>query len=165
MKFESPMLVVKDMEVSKAFYRRVLGLHVTADLGANVELTGGLSLQTLESWAGFIEKDPAEIRFGGNAEEQYFEEENFDAFLEKLAGMPEIRYVHAVKEFPWGQRVVRFYDPDGHIIEVGESMKTVCRRFLDSGMTLEQIAQRMDVPLRMVKNLARRAENDTGARG
>lgn len=49
MKFESPMLVVKDMEVSKAFYRRVLGLHVTADLGANVELTGGLSLQTLES--------------------------------------------------------------------------------------------------------------------
>ena len=44
-------------------------------------------------------------------------------------------------------------------------MKTVCRRFLDSGMTLEQIAQRMDVPLRMVKNLARRAENDAGARG
>ena len=73
MKFESPMLVVKDIEVSKAFYRRVLGLHVTGDLGANVELTGGLSLQTLESWAGFIEKAPAEIRFGGNAEEQYFE--------------------------------------------------------------------------------------------
>ncbi|WP_418667674.1 VOC family protein [Allofournierella sp.] len=155
MKYGNSMLVVKDMEASKAFYRQVLGLHVTADLGANVILTGGLSLQTLESWAGFIQKDPAEIHFGGQADEQYFEEENFDAFLEKLAALPGIRYVHPVQEFPWGQRGVRFYDPDGHIIEVGESLKTVCRRFLDSGMTLEQIAQRMDVPLRMVKSLAR----------
>lgn len=56
------------------------------------------------------------------------------------------------KEHSWGQRVVRFYDPDEHIIEVGENMEMVCRRFLDSGMTLEQVAERMDVPLDYVKN-------------
>lgn len=155
MKFASAMLVVKDMEAAKAFYRQVLGLHVTADLGANVTLTGGLSLQTLESWTRFIRKDAADIAFGGNDGEQYFEEEAFDAFVEKLEKLEGIRYVHPVQEHSWGQRVVRFYDLDGHIIEVGESLKTVCRRFLDSGLTLEQTAARMDVPLRMVKSLAR----------
>ena len=44
-----------------------------------------------------------------------------------------------------GQRVVRFYDLDGHIIEVGEEMKTVVERFLHSGMTLEEVSVRMDV--------------------
>ena len=64
----------------------------------------------------------------------------------------DIEYVHPVKEHSWGQRVVRFYDPDKHIIEVGENMKTVCRRFLDSGMSLEQTAERMDVPVEFVKD-------------
>ena len=56
-----------------------------------------------------------------------------------------------MKEYPWGQRVVRFRDPDGHIIEVGENMTAVCRRFLDSGMTPEEAAARMDVPVDYVR--------------
>ena len=59
-------------------------------------------------------------------------------------------YVHPVKEHAWGQRVVRFYDLDRHIIEVGENMQTVCKRFLDSGMAPLQVAKRMDVPLEFV---------------
>lgn len=51
--------------------------------------------------------------------------------------------------------MVRFYDPDMHIIEVGENMKTVCKRFLDSGMTPEQVAKRMDVPLKFVNGCMR----------
>ena len=65
-------------------------------------------------------------------------------------GAEDVALVHPVKEHPWGQRAVRFYDPDGHIIEVGENLQTVCRRFLGSGMTPEQTAQRMDVPLEFV---------------
>ena len=61
-----------------------------------------------------------------------------------------MEYVHPVKEHSWGQRVVRFYDPDRHIIEVGENIKSVCQRFADSGMTPEQVAERMDVPLEFV---------------
>jgi hypothetical protein len=40
---------------------------------------------------------------------------------------------------------VRFYDPDGHIIEVGEPMTAVAARFKESGMNVSQIAERMDV--------------------
>ena len=87
--------------------------------------------------------------FGGNDTEIYFEEDEFDQFAERLEECG-VEYVHPVKEHSWGQRVVRFYDPDKHIIEVGESMKVVCRRFLESGMTPEQVAKRMDVPMKFV---------------
>ena len=75
-----------------------------------------------------------------------------DAFAEKLKGIDDIDYVHSVIEHRWGQRVVRFYDPDRHIIEVGENIKAVPRRFLDSGMTEEDVSVRMDVPLEFVKS-------------
>ena len=55
----------------------------------------------------------------------------------------------------WGQRVVRLYDPDRHILEIGENMKAVCRRFRDQGMTPEQIAARMEVPLKFVTGCLR----------
>ena len=58
-------------------------------------------------------------------------------------------------EHSWGQRVVRIYDPDKHIIEVGENIKIVCQRFLDSGMTVEQVAERMDVPMEFVNGCIR----------
>jgi hypothetical protein len=58
--------------------------------------------------------------------------------------------VHGVKEFPWGQRVIRFYDPDRHILEVGEKMEMVCKRFLDSGMTVEETSKRTMLPIEFV---------------
>ena len=151
MKFQNPLLVVTDMEASKNFYKEVLGLDVILDFGANVTLTGGVCLQTKETWMAFIDAKENEIVFGGKNAELYFEEDDFDTFTEKLK-MQDIEYVHPVLEHRWGQRVVRFYDPDRHIIEVGENIKAVTRRFLDSGMTEEEVAERMDVPLEFVKS-------------
>ena len=141
------MLIVTDIDKSVEFYKKVLGLRVIMDFGVNKTLTGGLALQSLESWQEFIETD--DVVFGGNSSEVYFEEENFDIFTDKLKKCA-VEYVHPVKEHSWGQRVVRFYDPDKHIIEVGENIKTVCKRFLDNGMTPEQVAERMDVPMKFV---------------
>lgn len=147
MSFKNPLLAVADTDRSIRFYEEVFGLQVVMDFGANKTLTGGLCLQSLETWKGFIGTD--KIAFGANNAEMYFEEEDFDAFTERLKGL-DIAYVHPVKEHAWGQRVVRFYDPDRHIIEVGEAMETVCRRFLSAGMTPQQAAQRMDVPVEFV---------------
>ena len=151
MKFQKPLLVVTDMEASKKFYKEVLGLEVIQDFGANVTLTGGVCLQTKETWMDFINVKEDEIVFGGKNAEIYFEEDDFDAFVEKLK-MQDIEYLHPVLEHRWGQRVVRFYDPDRHIIEVGENIKVVTGRFLDSGMTEEEVAERMDVPLEFVRS-------------
>lgn len=148
MELKNPLLAVADMERSLAFYETVLDLRVVLDFGANKTLTGGLCLQTLETWRGFLDTD--RVAFGGNDAELYFEEDRFDAFAERLKTL-RIQYVHPVKEHPWGQRVVRFYDPDRHIIEVGENMAAVCRRFRDAGLTVEQTAERMDVPVDYVR--------------
>ena len=152
MKLKNPLLVVTDIDKSVEFYKNVLGLHKIMDFGANVTLTGGLCLQSKESFKEFI--DNKNIIFGSNSFEVYFEEDDFDSFAQKLETL-DIKYVHGIKEHSWGQRVVRFYDPDMHIIEVGENMKTVCKRFLDSEMTPEQVAKRMDVPLKFVNGCMR----------
>ena len=152
MKLKNPMLVVTDIRRSVAFYQKVLGLRVIMDFGANKTLTGGLCLQTAETWKDFI--GTKELSFGGHTAEIYFEEDDFDAFSEKLKTC-DVEYVHPIKEHSWGQRVVRIYDPDRHIIEVGENMKVVCTRFLDRGMTPEQVAERMDVPMKFVNSCMR----------
>ena len=147
MKLKNPLLAVSDIDKSVEFYKKVLGLRVISDFGANKTLTGGLCLQTYETWQNFIGTES--IIFGSNSFEIYFEEDNFDNFLQRLEKF-DVEYVHPVKEHSWGQRVVRIYDPDRHIIEVGENIKSVCRKFLDSGMTPRQVAERMDVPLKFV---------------
>lgn len=147
MKLKNPLLVVTDIDKTAEFYKKVLGLRVITDFGANKTLTGGLCLQTADTWKEFIGRD--DISFGGNSCEVYFEEDDFDKFAEKLEKCA-VEYLHPVKEHSWGQRVVRFYDPDRHIIEVGENIKAVCKRFLDSGMMPEQVAKRMDVPMKFI---------------
>ena len=44
------------------------------------------------------------------------------AFAKRLEGYEdEIQYVDRLTELPWGQKMVRFYDPDGNLIEVRSS--------------------------------------------
>ena len=156
MKYLGTLIVVKDIEKAKKFYHDVLDQDVIVDLGANVTLSGGFFLQTLESWIDFIHKDKDEIHYGNNDAELYFEEDDMDVFIDKLESF-NIQYVHPLKEHSWGQRVVRFYDLDKHIIEVGESMAVIVKRFISSGMTIEQTAIRMDVSIDYIKSLV--AEN------
>ena len=68
-----------------------------------------------------------------------------DALYRKLQDA-HVELVHELLEHRWGQRAVRFYDPDHHIVEAGEDMAEVVKRFLRGGMTVEQAAGRMDVP-------------------
>jgi len=150
MKYVSTLLAVRDLARSRQFYQDLLGLEVTADFGANIVLSGGIALQTAETWQDFIRTDS--ITFRHNSGELYFEAQDMGAFLRRLADF-DIEYVHPLKEHRWGQRVIRFYDPDYHIIEVGEDMAMVARRFQGSGLTDEQIAARMDVPLGYVQEL------------
>ena len=95
LRLQNPLLVVADMERSRNFYKTVLDLETVSDLGANVVLEGGLALQTLDSWAGFLGKTPGEIAFGGNDRELYCATGDFDGFLRRLIETPSVELVHA----------------------------------------------------------------------
>ena len=152
MNYKGTLLAVKDIEKSKGFYCSLMGLEVVMDAGANVCLTGGLFLQTSDSWAGFIRKPEADIVFSNNAAEVYFETDDIDAFYEKLKSLGNIVCLHPLLEHSWGQRAVRFYDLDNHIIEVAEAISAVIKKFIDSGLTVEQTAKRMGVDVDYIKS-------------
>lgn len=151
-KFCGPLLVVESIENSRRFYEDVLGQKVVLDFGANITFDGGFSLQSKETWQDFIDKKEEDILHKSNNFELYFEEEDFNQYVQKLESFSNIVYVHKVKGYPWGQRVIRFYDLDGHIIEVGENMKKVVLRFLESGMTAEEVAEKTEHPIEFVKS-------------
>lgn len=151
MKFCLPLIAVSDIEVSKSFYEKVLSQKVTLDLGANVSF-GDAPFAIQQDYAELVGNIEVSIATLANDHELYFEEADFDGFEKHIAGFQDIRYVHGAKEYPWGQRVVRFYDPDGHIIEVGESMECVFKRFHSQGMTIEEVAERTSHPVEFVRN-------------
>lgn len=117
MKLKNVLIVVKDIEKSKQFYHDLFGLEVVLDNDGNMILTEGLVLQDENIWKSFLGKD---IIPENNSCELYFEESNLDAFVEKLERLyPQIQYVNKMMTHSWGQKVVRFYDLDGNLIEVG----------------------------------------------
>lgn len=61
MKYTSTLIAAKDMGKSKQFYHDVLGLEVVDDFGANVILTGSISLQTAYTWKDFVHRQQSEI--------------------------------------------------------------------------------------------------------
>ena len=120
MKLKNVLIVVNDIEKSKAFYKELFDLDVILDNDGNVILTEGLVLQDATIWKTFLEKD---VIFRNHATELYFEERDIEAFAKKLEAYGEpIQYVNRLMEHSWGQKVIRFYDPDGNLIEVGTPM-------------------------------------------
>lgn len=120
MKLRNVLIVVKDIPKSINFYKELFGLDIVCDNDGNVIMTEGLVLQDQAIWEKFLEK---QIIPQNNASELYFEETNIEIFAEKLENYHEpIQYVNRLMKHSWGQKVIRFYDPDGNLIEVGTPM-------------------------------------------
>lgn len=151
MKFSAALIVVNDIAKSRGFYEKVLGQKIKFDFGENITFEGDFSLQSKKSWQKFIDKQEKAIIQKNNSFELYFEEDNFDEFM-SIIDAYDIEYLHSVREYPWGQKVIRFYDPDYHIIEVGENMRSVVKRFLAQGMTAKEAAERSQHPIEFVKS-------------
>ena len=120
MKLKNILIVVQDIERSRQFYRNLFGLEMVLDNDGNMILTEGLVLQDKAIWESFLGRD---IIPENNSCELYFEEPDLEGFVQKLEQYyPDVRYVNRLMTHSWGQRVVRFYDPDGNLIEVGTPM-------------------------------------------
>ena len=120
MKLKNVLVVVNDIEKSREFYHDLFGLDTILDHEGNMILTEGLVLQDEKIWRDFVGK---EIVQKSNSCELYFEERDIEAFVEKLEERyPDIEYVNRLMTHSWGQKMVRFYDLDGNLIEVGTPM-------------------------------------------
>jgi catechol 2,3-dioxygenase-like lactoylglutathione lyase family enzyme len=120
MRLKNFLIVVNNIEKSRQFYHDLFGLQMILDNDGNMILTEGLVLQEEKYWKEFLGK---EIIPESNSCELYFEEADIEGFIEKLENYyPEVKYVNRLMTHSWGQKVIRFYDPDGNLIEVGTPM-------------------------------------------
>ena len=122
MKLKNILIVVKDIERSRQFYHDLFGLELILDNDGNMILSEGLVLQDEKIWKNFLGRD---IIPENNSCELYFEEADLEGFVERLEKLyPKVQYVNRLMTHSWGQRVVRFYVPDGNLIEVGTPVRT-----------------------------------------
>lgn len=149
--FKGPILVVKDEKISREFYERILSQKIAFDFGACQSFESGLTLQRLSSMKEIFHISQESIRLKSNACILYFETDEFDQFIEEL-NKAGVEILHELIEQDWGQYSISLYDPDGHPINVCESMESVFRRFQGQGMTPEEIAERTDHPVDFVKS-------------
>lgn len=150
MQYQGTLISVSNMEKSKHFYEVVMEQKVMLDLGVHVSFDRGLSLQSnYEELVG--ENLPSKEQ--PNNFQLYFEVEDLDSWQKKIEQTEGVVFIHKAKEYPWGQRVMRFYDYDKYIVEVSESMVSVAKRFLKQGLSIEETAERTMFPVEFVKSV------------
>jgi catechol 2,3-dioxygenase-like lactoylglutathione lyase family enzyme len=151
--FHSTAIFVKNIEESKDFYTHFLNFTIEHDFGKNVILSSGLTIWEIN--ANHIISRHLETTNNSNRFELYFEAENIDEISDVLSSAG-IRFLHTVHQEPWGQRTIRFFDPDDHLIEIGEPLAVFVNNMSRNGLTMKQISEKSGVPIETVKLLIRK---------
>lgn len=144
MKYICSLITVSDINRSRNFYENLLNQKVKYDFGENVTFHGDFAIHLQSHFKELI--DNKEILHGGNNFELYFEYDNVEQIVKELKAN-NISFVHEIREQPWRQKVVRFYDPDKNIIEIGESLEFLAYRLKNDGLTIEQISKTINMPI------------------
>lgn len=152
--FSMPVIFVEDIKVSREFYQNIFSLEVEADFGENVVFKKAFSIwqKKRANTIIFENKIISERKEVNNNIELYFETIDIESIWEKISSS-KVEIIHPVKEEPWGQRVLRFYDPDKFIIEVAEPMSEVIQRLHKLGMSKKDISIKTQMPLKAVKEI------------
>ena len=146
MKYVCALLTVENIERSRNFYETVLNQKVEFDFGENVSF-GQFAIHLKSHYQILIEKD---VRVGKNNVELYFEDDNIELLFELLK-QQGVQFVHELREQPWKQKVFRLYDPDNYVVEIEETMESLCFRLSEEKSSHEEIARMTSLPIEFVQ--------------
>lgn len=150
MKFHSSVIFVNDIEKSKDFYIRLLNQKIEHDFGKNVILKSGITIWEIQP--EHIISKRLDTMNKSNRFELYFETELIEETFEKLK-IENIEFLHKIHEEPWGQRTIRFFDHDKHLIEIGEPLEIFVNNMNRKGLTANQISEKSGIPIETVISL------------
>ena len=122
------LILVKNLEQSRQFYLEVLGQDTVAAKSCEIAFSHDLTIQTLASWLRALGPDHEEVSCCGRQTELFFEEKNLEDFVGRLRSRGDIEFLHGPVTEADERLTVRFYDPDGHIIEVSETSDSTVKR-------------------------------------
>lgn len=151
MKFICPLIVVKNIQRSRIFYENILGQKVKYDFDENVVFEGDFAIHLESHYKKLLNNNAHNITKQSNSFELYFDTDNLEDTYLRLKN-EGIEFLHEIVEQPWGQRAIRFYDLDKHIIEVGETMESVVVRLYNDGFSVDEICKRSSMPLQFVES-------------
>ncbi|MBN1540826.1 glyoxalase/bleomycin resistance/dioxygenase family protein [candidate division KSB1 bacterium] len=137
MKYICALVVVSDVNRSRLLYEKFLRQKVVADYGENLLFEGGFALHQKSHFQQLIDGRP--IHIGSNHFELYFEDDQLESIEKELLDN-HFAFVHRIREQPWRQRVMRFFDDDQNIVEIGESMAHLAYRLYLEKTPLQEIA-------------------------
>jgi catechol 2,3-dioxygenase-like lactoylglutathione lyase family enzyme len=148
--FHSSVLLTADIKRLSSFYIEVLGQTVKFDVGACVIFHSGMSLWQPSNELTIAAKLGYCCHPSGNKNlELCFETQTMAADVGRIKAAG-VKLLHDVIEEPWGQQTLRFFDPDGNLVELGESIPTFVRRHHAAGLSPEAVAEKTGVPLQAV---------------
>lgn len=154
MKFTCVLYVVNDIKKSRAFYENLLNQRVKYDFGENITFESGFAIQEKDHFSNMVSVDKNDIIFKANNSELYFETDDIENFIHILDNSAyDISFLHNLREHSWGQRVIRFYDLDGNIIEVGENMNNVITRLLSEGKSIKEVSEKTQHSYDFIKKI------------
>lgn len=138
MKFICSLIVVEDIKKSRHFYENILGQTVKTDFGENVTFEGDFAIHQKDHFKSLINNN--EIKAKANNCELYFEHDNLEEILKRIKEL-DLEFVHEIIEQPWKQQVIRFYDYDKNLIEIGETLEHVAFRLSKKSYSIEEISK------------------------
>jgi catechol 2,3-dioxygenase-like lactoylglutathione lyase family enzyme len=138
MKFICTLIVVEDVQKSRFLYEQILGQTVKMDYGENITFHGDFAIHQKSHFKSLINHYP--ILSKSNNFELYFEDDNLETIVKKLKDNG-FEFIHKIVEQPWKQKVIRFYDYDKNIIEIGERMEHVAYRLSKQNYSIEEISK------------------------
>ena len=153
----TPVLFVKDAQIARTFYESLLGLKVKADFGGlNIIFEEGFALWQIMDGNVIPQTLGSENIVDRNLTSRFelcFETEDLDNIYKALNDNGT-KFLHRINVELWGQRTIRFYDPDGHLIEVGEAMHVFLRRiYEEENFDIETTSKRTFTPVEMLKEI------------
>ncbi len=147
-KFHSAVVFVNNLEMLKAFYQDVLQLEVEYDFGNNMMFKNGFSLWQVGTEHQISKFTTAQKTGAGNFE-LYFETEQIHEVVANIE-QNDLIYIHQLIEEPWGQKTMRFYDPEQNIVEIAESLFGFVSRMKQEGLSMEAIVKKTGIPINEV---------------
>lgn len=118
--FRHCIILVKDIKESRHFYKDIIGLTPVKDFETFVLFENNFSIHKADLFYEYINKPYQGEKMGHDNVDIYFTTSDLNGVLKKLE-KEKVPFIHKIRQCEWGEKVLRIYDPDGHIIEIGDA--------------------------------------------
>lgn len=119
-RFRNSIALVRDIEESKHFYRDIIGLTIVRDFKTFVLFQNNFAIHRADLFYEYLDKPYQGEKMGHNNIDFYLTTTELEHVRDKLKEN-QVEFIHDIRQMAWGEKVIRIYDPDGHILEIGDA--------------------------------------------